>query len=320
MSDGLFVRANNAICHMLGYTEEEFCQKTISNITHPEDLQNDLEHTLKMVRGEISMFCIEKRLLKKNGFPVWVRLTAVSVARDPSGQATFGMAVCEDISEIKQTQEALKESEERFKILADSAPVTIFVTDQLGNTTYVNTSWSTYTGLSFENSLGDGWKAALHPDDMVNYTNAFFTALENRQHFRKEVRIRQSNGSFGWMLTTGVPRYMPNGLFLGYIGTGIDITERKITELSLEHAKWLAEEANRKKSEFLFQVSQELKTPLNSIIGFSGMLEAGFTGELTLQQKELVNHINSSSHHLLVQINDLVNISNIESLSVPLAQ
>ncbi len=313
MSDGQFIKANEKICQMLGYTEEEFCTLSIADVTHPDDLESDLENTQKMLLTEINVFSIEKRLLQKNGLPIWVRLTAVSVARDEVGQATYGMAVCEDISRLKQTEHALHESEQRFKTMADSAPVAIFVTDTEAKTIYVNTNWLEYTGLSFENSIGLTLQKVTHPDDLTAFTEVFQSAFQQQNCFRLETRIKRNTGDYGWMLFTGKPRYMFDGQFLGYIGTGIDITERKLMEISLEQAKSQAENANRKKSEFLALMSHELRTPLNSIIGFSEMLEFGLAGALTEKQQQLINHVSTSGHHLLNLINDLLDIAKIES-------
>ena len=313
MSDGRFVRANKKICDMLGYTEKEFCRMTIPEITHPDDVQTDLDHTRRMVMGEISMFSIEKRLIKKDGSFLWTRLTAVSVARDDHGQATYGMAVCEDISQIKQAEQALQESEERFRLMADAAPVAIFVTDTNHQTVYVNKGWLEYTGLTFDGSIGDNWQNALHPEDVDFFMAKVLEASSRQEPFRLETRIRQASGYYGWMLTAGVPRYTPDGQFMGYIGTGIDITDRKLVEASLQQAKLQAENANLKKSEFLSLMSHELRTPLNAIIGFSEMLEAGFAGNLNSQQQQYTSYVSTSGRHLLNLINELLDISKIEA-------
>lgn len=313
MADGRFVRANKKICEMLGYTEEEFCSRTIPEVTHPDDVLSDMDNTRRMILGEISMFSIEKRLIKKNGSPIWTRLTAVSVARDAQGQATFGMAVCEDISEIKQTKEALQESEERFRILADAAPVFIYITDTQPKCIYVNKSWLAYTGLTFEGSIGNKWQDVVHPDDFGSYMEIFTKAFNQQQPWRAEMRVKKVDGNYGWILATGVSRYTPNGQFLGYIGTGIDITDRKAAEASLQQAKILAEEANQKKSEFLSLMSHELRTPLNAIIGFSEMLGIGFAGPVSPKQKEYAEHVSTSGHHLLNLINELLDLAKIEA-------
>lgn len=313
MSDARFLGANKTICDMLGYTEEEFCTKTIMDVTHPEDIMLDMDNTKRMIDGEIGMFTIEKRLLRKDGSSVWTKLTAASVSRDEKGQAKYGMAVVEDITQIKQTQDALQESEERFKIMADSAPVLIFMTDTEAKYLYVNKNYLTYTGLTYGDVLGSNWQNIIHPDDRDVYLNSVFQAFDKQESFRVELRIKRHDGQYGWILASGVPRYTPNGLFMGFIGTGIDITDKKLLEESLEKAKLGAEELNRKKSEFLSLMSHELRTPLNSIIGYSRMIENQMAGPLSEGQRKFIQNVVYSGNHLLNIVNDLLDLSKVEA-------
>lgn len=313
MSDGRFLRANNKACEMLGYTEEEYCQKTIPEITHPEDIQSDLENTIKMIHGEIDFFSMEKRLLRKDGSIVWTKLTATSVSRDALGHALYGMAVVEDISKLKEAEQAVQESEERFRLMADVAPVMIFVTDDFPKNIYVNKNYTDYTGLDYGEALGINWQQLIHPEDRADYLKQIAESFEQQKPFSTEVRIRKKDKSYGWILTTAVPRYTGSGKFLGYIGTGVDITERKKVEVTLEKAKHHAEELNLRKSEFLALMSHELRTPLNSIIGYSMMITRGMGGPLTDRQSKYIQNITSSGKHLLTLINDILDISKIEA-------
>jgi PAS domain S-box-containing protein len=313
MTDAKFLGANKKICDMLGYTEEEFCTKTIMDVTHPEDILLDMDNTKQMIDGEISMFTIEKRLLRKDGSTVWTKLTATSVSRDENGQAKYGMAVIEDITQIKEAQEALKESEERFKTMADSAPVLIFMTDTEAKNLYVNKNYLNYTGLTYEDVLGTKWQNIIHPLDREVYLGTILQAFHKQEPFRVEFRIKRHDGQFGWILSSGVPRYTPNGLFMGYIGTGIDITDRKFLEESLEQAKLHAERLNRRKSEFLSLMSHELRTPLNSIIGYSRMIENRMAGPLNDNQSKYIGNVVYSGKHLLNIVNDLLDISKVEA-------
>lgn len=313
MSNGKFLRANKAICDLLGYSEEEFCNKTIADITHPDDIQGDLSHSKRMIDGDISTFALEKRLLRKDGSQVWIRLTAASVTHDAEGQVKYGFAVCEDITSIKQAEQALQESEARFKSMADSTPVAIFIMDAEARTTYVNKDWRDYTGLSFEELLGTGWQELIHSDDLTSYKDLLYQAVVLQESFQYEVRIRQADGRYGWFLITGIPRYAPDGEFLGHIGTSIDITPRKLVEQSLERARFQADEANRKKSEFLSFMSHELRTPLNTILGYSQMLGMGVVGPISASQKEYVDYVISAGEHLLKIVSDLLDVAKIEA-------
>ncbi|MEB3286108.1 MAG: PAS domain S-box protein [Vampirovibrionales bacterium] len=318
MSDGKFMRANQSICELLDYTEVEFCTKTIMEVTHPEDIEMDFDNTRKIVNGEISKFSIEKRLLKKDGTPVWTKLTAASVARDANGMATYGMAVVEDISYMKEAEQTLWESEERFRLMADAAPVLIFMTDNAFDLIYANKTLITYLGLSAPGisggkATGDFWKSVMEPDEYEDFRLAYENVCRSRGPLSCELRFKRAEGGYGWILLSAVPRDTPNHIALGFIGSGIDISERKEMEALLEQSKRQAEIANLKKSEFLSLMSHELRTPLHAINGFSEMLKLQIKGPINREQEEYVSLILSNGNHLLTIVNDLLDIAKIEA-------
>ena len=127
-----------------------------------------------------------------------------------------------------QTQR--QESEARFRIMADTAPVMIWMsdTDQLGD--YFNKVWLEFTGRTLAQEMGTGWMESLHPDDLPECINIYQKAFESRSEYRMECRLRRSDGEYRWVLGTGVPRYRPDRTFAGYIGSCIDISDRKLAE------------------------------------------------------------------------------------------
>jgi PAS domain S-box-containing protein len=125
---------------------------------------------------------------------------------------------------------ALRESEARFRNMADHAPVMIWVTDATGYCHYLSQSWYELTGQTPETSLGFGWLNATHPDDLKTAETAFLVANEHREPFRAEYRLRRTDGSYVWAIDSAQPRFGKAGEFLGYIGSVIDITERKAAE------------------------------------------------------------------------------------------
>jgi PAS domain S-box-containing protein len=177
--------------------------------------------------------------------------------------------------------EALRESEARFRNMADHAPVMIWVTEPDATCTYLSQSWYEFTGQAPEASLGFGWLEAVHPDDREEAERSFVTASQNREAFRLEYRLRRKDGEYCWTINSAQPRFAANGEFLGYIGSVIDITERKRVEAERE---WLlaqeqelrakAEATTRSKDEFLMVVSHELRQPLNSILGYTRFVRA----------------------------------------------
>ena len=130
----------------------------------------------------------------------------------------------------RQAEEAIRESEGRFREMADNAPVMVWVTGPDTSCTFLSKSWYEFTGQTPETGLGSGWLEALHPDDRAPARSAFLAVNEQRETFRIEYRLRRRDGEFGWAMDSAAPYFGRNGEFLGYIGSIIDITERKRAE------------------------------------------------------------------------------------------
>ena len=140
--------------------------------------------------------------------------------------------IAEDITERKRVEQALREGEERFRTLADATPVLIWGsgTDKLCN--YFNKQWLDFTGRTNEQEMGDGWTEGVHPDDLERCLETYVTAFDARTPFTMEYRLRRHDGEYRWVLDNGVPRFAPDGTFSGYIGSCIDITDRRRAEVT----------------------------------------------------------------------------------------
>ena len=151
------------------------------------------------------------------------------------------------IEERRKKEESLRESEERFRTMADTAPVLIWTTDADKLCTYVSQTWLDLTGRSFEEELGNGWADDIHPSDQDAHLEAYARCFDQRSPFTLEYRVRRHGGEYRWLLDKGTPRFASDGTFLGYIGSATDITERKRLEerLRVQHtvAQILAEAA-----------------------------------------------------------------------------
>jgi PAS domain S-box-containing protein len=133
-----------------------------------------------------------------------------------------------DLIERTRADEALRESEERFRLIANTAPVIIWMSDVTRGCSYVNQTWLDLTGQSFDAVLGSGWTDRIHPDDVVSCFDIYARAFDRREPFQIEFRLRRHDGEYRWIVGTGVPRYHGDGSFAGYIGSSIDITERRL--------------------------------------------------------------------------------------------
>jgi PAS domain S-box-containing protein len=124
----------------------------------------------------------------------------------------------------------LRETEERFRNMADTAPVLIWVSGPDKLCTFFNKPWLDFTGRSMEQELGEGWAAGVHPDDLDRCYHTYSSSFDARRRFEMEYRLRRADGEYRWVLDTGVPRFEPGGMFAGYIGSCIDITDFKLNQ------------------------------------------------------------------------------------------
>lgn len=135
--------------------------------------------------------------------------------------------------ERKRHESQVIESEARFRNMADMAPVFVWVSDIAGKCTFVNRSWLDFTGTTIDESLDSGWLEYIHPDDRSRSLVSYGDAFEDRQGYQLEHRVLRHDGEYRWVLNTGVPRFGANGEFVGFIGSGIDITDKMLVEAEL---------------------------------------------------------------------------------------
>jgi two-component system sensor histidine kinase/response regulator len=141
-----------------------------------------------------------------------------------------------DITERRASESVVRESEERFRMMADNSPVLLWMTNAEGERTYVNKPWLRYTGKTLEQELGIGWTRNLPPEDLIRYSNELERAMETRDSVWMEHRLRYQNGNYRWVLASNTPRYLPDGTFIGMIGSAIDIENRKRAEQEQERS------------------------------------------------------------------------------------
>jgi two-component system, sensor histidine kinase and response regulator len=214
------------------------------------------------------------------------------------------------IRQSEESKERIRESEQRFKLIADNAPVFIWMSDETGSVNYFNKTWLDFRGKRIEDEVGAGWASGIHPADIGEVKEIYGGHLKTQDSFRMETRLKRADGFYRYVTITGYPRFDSDKKFLGFIGSGLDLTERREGEDALIIAKELAEGSARAKSEFLANMSHEIRTPMNGIIGMTGLL---LSTDLTSEQREYATTIQSSADALLTIINDILDFSKIEA-------
>ncbi len=181
-----------------------------------------------------------------------------------------------DMTDRKKAEQALRESEERFRNMADHAPVMIRMTEADGACSYLGLTWYRFTGQNPDTALGFGWLQMLHPDDRESAEKAFLVANARREAFRVEYRLRRKDGEYRWAMDTAAPRLGPKGEFLGSIGSVIDITELKEVEEEIRNRVRLRtaelEATNQELESFSYTVAHDLRSPLRAMHRYGEVL------------------------------------------------
>jgi len=234
--DGRFVDANDAFLAIVGYTREELTHRTSWDITPAEYIPMQ-EERVRAVADTGRYGPYEKEYQRKDGSRVAVLVDGVLV-RDASGAERL-WSIVNDISARRQAEAKLRDSEARFRLLANQAPVMIWMAGPDGRCNYFNTAWLAFTGrsLEVEQEYGDGWAEDVHPQDRDRCLKAYRDALSAKVPFSVEYRLRRHDREYRWLADKGTPWYLDNGGFAGYIGTCHDITDvRRASEvLKREH-------------------------------------------------------------------------------------
>ncbi|MBM4200789.1 MAG: PAS domain S-box protein, partial [Gammaproteobacteria bacterium] len=300
-----------AYCRMLGEYPADAASEVSGrwlDLLHPDDRDAVLS-SLKQRLASPGHYQLEFRLHAADGGYRWIHSRGRVVERDSAGMPLRVVGTHADITARKQAEAALQESESRFRQLADSAPVLIWMSGPDGLFTYLNRTWLQFTGRVLAQELGEGWTDGVHPADLENYLGLYRSAFDTRQPFEMDYRLRRFDGEFRWLLDAGRPRYDAGGRFMGYVGSCIDITDRKRVAAELEDARAVAESANHAKSAFLANMSHEIRTPMNAILGLTHLIRQE---DPDPGRREKLDKIAHASQHLLQLINDILDLAKIE--------
>lgn len=312
LSDGQLMEVNEEWGLFTGYDAEESIGRSTGEIELWENpgRYNDL---LDSLADSEALHDQELTLRTRSGDlrTVVVSMQAISVEGEPCL-----LTVMNDITEHQHALQALQESEERFRNMADSAPVLIWVADESTACTYFNQRWLDFTGAPIEEQLDGQWSRFVHPDDLEACLEEYEASFSRREDFTMEYRLRRHDGEYRWMMDRGVPRYRPDGSFAGYIGSCVDIHEQKTTEQKLLEAKEHAEAMSKLKTSFLTNITHEIRTPLTVILGFTSILRQGVRSEY----QRFVNLIERSGRRLLMMLDSMLDLAQLEAGTLEIEQ
>lgn len=260
---------------MLGYTVEEW-KATPSfalSIIHPEDRERVTREANAVFESDQPAL-FRFRWIAKDGHTIWVEAN-VAPLLDEAGTTVGIRGVTIDISEQHEAEVARQQSEELFRSMADTAPVMIWLSGEDKQCTYLNKQWIEFTGVSAEEQLGSGWVLAIHPDDRDRVFDIYANAFNERTTFEMEYQLRRHDGEYRWIFDTGAPRFSSGHVFLGYIGSCIDITERKESEVKLHDAnEQLQQLKNQLEAENVYlQQELQLDSTFGEIVGQSDAIK-----------------------------------------------
>jgi PAS domain S-box-containing protein len=270
LPDGTYTFVNGAFCRSVKRSADDFVGRSFWDLL-PAEHHGVVREFLNSVTPARPVASREHEVVAAPGRDaLWQQWTARGFF-DDQGVLTEYQAVGRDITARKraednhrqlesqrQVESVLRASEERFRSLADNAPVLIWMSGLRNEAVYFNKPWLDFTGRPLEDELGFGWIESIHPDDRQPCVETCNAAFARREPLSMQFRFRRHDGEYRWILDNGIPYVGPDGAFSGYVGSCVDITPRKLAEEELE-------QAGRRKDEFLAMLGHELRNPLAPI-------------------------------------------------------
>lgn len=322
---GVITEFNPAAERIFGYSRDEVVGQEMARLIIPPKYRQahrqGMAEYMKTGRGAVIDRQIEITALRKDGqeFPVELFITRIG-SEDPP----VFMGTLRDITERKRSEQALRESEQRFRFMAESMPQKIFTTMPDGTTDYVNPQWLEYTGMTFEQIRDSGWAGFVHPDDLKENQRIWERSLQTGRPFQFEHRFRRADGSYHWHLSRAHAMRDERGAIIKWIGSNTDIEDIKRRQELEEKTTLLTEQReqlmglNRAKDEFISLASHQLRTPATGVKQYVGMLMQGYFGALSDDQMAMVRSAYESNERQLGIINALLNVARLDAGKVKL--
>ncbi len=229
--DGTITSWNGAATRIFGYGPAQTIGRDIAMLFPPERLPEEESFMTRIARGD-RVEHVETQRVREDGTTIDVSVT-LSPIPDQHGRIVEISEIARDITAQKRIEAEAREQEDLFQVMADTAPVMIWMAGSDTLCTFFNKRWLDFTGRTMEQELGNGWADGVHPADLPRCLDTYLSSFHARQPFRIEYRLRSASGSHRWILDTGVPRYTRREEFAGYIGSAVDIDDVKNTAEAL---------------------------------------------------------------------------------------
>lgn len=328
--DGTWRLINDRLCSIVGYSREELLSRTFQDITHPDDLDEDLWYVQQLLEGAMNSYVLKKRYLHRDGSTVWINLTC-SVVRDAAGKPRHFVSVIEDITQQQEAEERLRASERKlrdseasFRQLADAMPQLVWVAEVDGHTSYYNSRVSEFAGARMQEDGSWLWQGMMHPEDLDRTDKAWTQAIATGQDYVVEHRVKMADGQYRWFLSRAYPFRDENGKVLKWFGTATNIDDQKKQEHVLEQK--VAERtkeleqlnralalSNQELEQFAYVASHDLQEPLRKIKAFGDMLANNYKEQLGTSGADLVGRMQNASTRMSTLIEDVLSFSRISS-------
>jgi PAS domain S-box-containing protein len=336
---GTIIWANQAELDMLGYQKEEYVGASINHFHVDQSAIGDI---LSRLLGDEILIDHPAELICKDGSIKYVLIN--SSARRKDGQFAHTRCFTRDVTHFRSAQkngeELLKEleikkniateSENRFRVFADTAPVLLWMSGTDKACYFFNKGWLEFTGRTLEEESGDGWAAGVHPDDLDRCVKIYHEAFDAREEFYMEYRLKRHDGYYRWISDKGVPRFTEEGIFLGYVGGCMDIEDQKNAEksLALQVAERtdelkvvndllmsqnnLLERNNEELGSFSYVASHDLQEPLRKISTFLQLILQKDGDKLSDSSKDFARRISTATRRMQDLIEALLNYSHVD--------
>ena len=240
---------------------------------HPEDRERAERQFLDLVKGTSDRYSAEYRIIRPNDGEVrWIAAEG-RIERDASGRAVRMVGAHIDITDRAVAREMLRESEQRFKLIADSAPVPIWVTRLDRTRSFANRAYCDFLGLSYEDALQFDWRSIIHPDDVAEVVRNSIAGEASLQPFVLEGRYRRADGQWRWIRSESQPRWDPTGRHIGFIGVAHDITSAKQAEIDLRNVNDTLERLIAQRTAQLHSSESQLRAILETTNQYQGLLD-----------------------------------------------